>query len=108
MNKKELFVGADPEKEHSFRKVMNNLETPVRDENESEIRDTVNKMDNIVAKAQASINKVVNSPFGRLTLNAGANDSLDAMRLDFMQDYHKIMRESGETFFKQDHPALSA
>ena len=25
-----------------------------------------------------------------------------------MNDYNKIMRESGETFFKQDHPTLSA
>jgi hypothetical protein len=36
------------------------------------------------------------------------NDSLDGMRLDFMADYQKIMRESGETFFANDHPALTA
>ena len=48
-----------------------------------------------MAKAQASVNKVINSPFGRVALNGGGadgggarpNDSLDAMRLDFMADY---------------------
>ena len=49
--KKELYLGTDPEKEHSFRKVMDNLATPIRDDLESERRDTVNKMDHIVAKA---------------------------------------------------------
>ena len=48
-------------------------------------------MDDIVAKAQASIRKVVNSPFA-----PKANDSLDAMRLDFLADYNRIMRESDE------------
>ena len=109
VGKQEIYMGTDPEKEHSFRKVMGQLSTPARDDYDSEKRDKVNKMEDIVAKAQASISKVVNSPFGRLNMNTGgANDSLDAMRLDFMQDYHKIMRESGETFFKSDHPALSA
>jgi hypothetical protein len=56
-------------------------------------------------KAQASLNKVVLSPFGKSPL---PNDSLDAMRLDFMQDYHKVMRDSGETFFNNEHPALTA
>jgi hypothetical protein len=37
-----------------------------------------------------------------------ANDSLDGMRLEFMADYQKIMRESGETFFNNEHPALTA
>ena len=63
-------------------------------------------MDAIVAKAQASINKVILSPFGGK--QHMANDSLDAMRQDFMQDYQKIMRESGETFFNNEHPALTA
>lgn len=50
-------------------------------------------MDDIVAKAQASIRKVVNSPFA-----PKANDSLDAMRLDFLADYNRIMRESDENY----------
>ena len=50
-------------------------------------------MDDIVAKAQASIKKVVNSPFA-----PKANDSLDAMRLDFLADYNRIMRESDEHY----------
>jgi len=72
-------------------------------------------MDDIVAKAHASISKVINSPFGRATMPGGGadggarpNDSLDMMRMDFMADYQKVMRESGETFFKPEHPALSA
>ena len=77
-------MGTDPEKEHSFRQVMDTLTTPIKDQMDSEKRDTLNKMDDIVAKAQASINKVVNSPFGKLALNGATNDSLDAMRLDFM------------------------
>lgn len=44
------------------------------------------KMDQIVAKAQASIKKVMTSPFGRagLGMHTGANDSLDLMKNDFM------------------------
>ena len=51
------------------------------------------RMDDIVAKAQASIRKVVNSPFA-----PKANDSLDAMRLEFLADYNRIMRESDENY----------
>ena len=48
-----------------------------------------------MAKAQASVSKVINSPFGRLAMPGGGadgggtrpNDSLDAMRLEFMADY---------------------
>lgn len=65
------------------------------------------KMDQIVAKAQASIAKVRESPFGRAAMpNMSSNrkghkknDSLDAMRMDFINDFQKIMRDSGETFF---------
>lgn len=75
-------------------------------------------MDEIVAKAQASISKVLQSPFGMRNNLAGspgsikglsgAYDSLDAMRQDFMNDYQRVMRESGETFFQPQHPSLSA
>ena len=69
-------------------------------------------MDQVVAKATANVSKVFNSPFGRAAMpgadGAKPNDSIDFMRQDFMADYQKIMRESGETFFKPDHPALSA
>ena len=51
-------------------------------------------MDEIVAKAQASIARVRSSPFGRTAFmhdsrnSAGrANDSLDAMRNDFINDF---------------------
>lgn len=37
-----------------------------------------------------------------------ANDSLEAMRNDFINDFQKIMRESGETFFQEQHPNLNA
>ena len=56
--------------------------------------DQISKMDDIVAKAQASISKVINSQFV-----PKHNDSLDAMRLDFMQDYNNIMKTSDENFF---------
>ena len=35
------------------------------------------------------------------------NDSLDAMRQDFMNDYRDIIKQSGETFFKPQHPSLT-
>ena len=56
-----------------------------------------NRMDDIVAKAQASIHKVINSPFA-----PKHNDSLDVMRLEFMQDYNKIMKDSDENFYNQN------
>lgn len=66
-----------------------------------------------MAKAQASISKVINSPFGKANIAGGGNfakpnDSLDMMRNEFMADYQNIIRESGETFFNIDHPHLSA
>ena len=70
------------------------------------------KLDQIVARAQASISKVMRSPLGRrgdlLQTPGSKNDSLDAMRNDFMNDYRDVIQQSGETFFKPDHPALSA
>jgi hypothetical protein len=30
------------------------------------------------------------------------------MKHEFINDYNKIMKESGETFFKPEHPHLSA
>ena len=66
-------------------------------------------MKNIVNKAQASIKKVINSPFGKISkLDNTQNDSLDEMKHEFINDYNKVMRESGETFFKPEHPHLSA
>ena len=57
-------------------------------------RDDKDKMDRIVAKAQASIAKVKSSPFGRAVMQDGknnstgrANDSLEAMRNDFINDF---------------------
>ena len=62
-----------------------------------------------VAKAQASISKVMQSPLGKRSEFNGSpdRDSLIQMRNDFIQDYKEIMRESGETFFKPPHPSLS-
>jgi len=34
------------------------------------------------------------SPFGKAGL--GQNDSLDAMRMDFLADYNKIMKDSDD------------
>ena len=66
-------------------------------------------MKNIVNKAQASIKKVINSPFGKINkFDNTQNDSLDEMKHEFINDYNKVMRESGETFFKLEHPHLSA
>ena len=64
-------------------------------------------MKNIVDRAQASIKKVINSPTGKINKHDG-NDSLDEMKHEFMNDYNKVMLESGETFFKPEHPHLSA
>lgn len=85
-------------------------ESEERDEVSMMNGEKVQKMDDIVAKAQASIARVKNSPFGRLAMpgEGRPNDSLDAMRLDFINDFQKVMRESGETFFRPEHPTLSA
>lgn len=83
----------EPEKEMSFNNVMGQLSTP-QDKKKVGIEETdVKKLDNLVSKAQASLNKVMTSPFGRQTAGIG-NDSLDAMRMDFLNDYNKIMRDS--------------
>jgi hypothetical protein len=67
------------------------------------------KMKNIVDRAQASIKKVINSPIRKINRHEHTgNDSLDEMKHEFMNDYNKVMQESGETFFKPEHPHLSA
>ena len=90
----------------SFNKMINGLATPEQKKKSGAFDEFVvnsgdknnepefNKMDDIVAKAQASIHKVINSPFA-----PKHNDSLDAMRLEFMHDYNKIMKDSDENFF---------
>ena len=76
----------------SFNNIMGQLSTPQNKPKAPHFDETeVKKLDNIVNKAQASLNKVMTSPFG-----GKQNDSLDAMRMDFMNDYNKIMRESGD------------
>ena len=58
-------------------------------------------MKKIVDRAQASIKKVIDSPIGKINRNDNiANDSLDRMKNEFVNDYNKVMQESGETFFK--------
>jgi hypothetical protein len=58
-------------------------------------------MKKIVDRAQASIKKVIDSPIGKINRNDNiANDSLDRMKNEFINDYNKVMQESGETFFK--------
>ena len=71
---------------------------------------TARKLDDIVAKAQASISKVLASPLAKRNETFGTpdRDSLMQMRNDFIQDYKEVMKESGETFFKPQHPSLSA
>ena len=56
---------------------------------------TARKMDDIVAKAQASITKVLQSPLGKRSEIVGTpdKDSLLQMRNDFIQDYKEVMRE---------------
>lgn len=52
-----------------------------------------------MAKAQASYKKTVNqSPFGKKNNHPMPNDSLDAMRLDFMADYNNIMKDGSDEF----------
>ena len=76
-------------------------ETPVQKQDVEAVR----KLDDIVHKAQASISKVMGAS---LSPQTRMNDSLDAMRLDFMNEYKQIMKDSGETFFKENHPNLNA
>lgn len=85
-------------------------ESDERDDLISEEDNKLNKkMKNIVDRAQASIKKVINSPIGKINKHEnGGNDSLDDMKHEFMNDYNRVMRESGETFFKPEHPHLSA
>ena len=63
-----------------------------------------------MARAQASISKVLQTPLGKrglLETPGSKNDSLDAMRQEFMADYRGIIQQSGETFFRPEHPSLS-
>ena len=64
--------------------MINNLETPKAQKDNIE-EPHMQKMDLIVAKAQASINKLILSPFAKQ--GHMPNDSLDGMRLEFMADY---------------------
>jgi len=64
----------------------------------SEEEDKRRKLDRIVAKAQASYQKTINqSPFGNKKAPM-PNDSLDAMRLDFLADYNNIMKDGSDEF----------
>jgi hypothetical protein len=48
--------------------------------------------EDLITKAQPSLAKVASPPHRRGSGRALPNDSLDAMRLDFLNDYNKIMQ----------------
>ena len=96
-------LGEQSDKLVSFRRTpLSPIDTPSR---APKVENT-DDMDKIVLKAQQSIQKVLSSPFGMA--QDKHNDSIDNLKNEFMADYKKIIRQSGETFFSNEHQALSA